>query len=371
MNPKLDLYSFINLFGALNGFFFAVIIVRMRRGHPKTNRLAALLLVNLAVIAAGSFCAYSGYFRIYPKLQKLFSPFFFVMGPLFFFYVRSLLRGDRPSGGKKALHFIPALLNVICYIPFYLKSDAEKVARLALGVTPAARVIRILALAHFLIYLVLVLRHIRGFQALAREQFASPARTKIRWVVYLGLAMGTIHLVNVTAGLHIPFVSYLAVFWEALLIVFLGYKGLTQPSLFLDENFWDRPAKSDSPPVPEDRQNLYLRRITDFMAREKPYLDPELTLNALAEKLRMPANHCSFLINRHLKMNFFHFVNHYRIDEFKRRLSGADQPRTILETALDVGFNSKSTFNAAFKQSEGVTPSQYLKATRPSPRPTL
>jgi len=371
MNPKLDILSFINLFGALNGFFFAVIIVKMRRGNPKTNRYAALLLGTLAIIAGGSFCAYSGYFRIFPKLQKVFSPFLFTLGPLYFFYVRSLLRGDRPGTKMRALHFVPALLNIAYNIPFYLKSDAEKAAGLALGITPSVRVIRILALAHFLIYLSLILREMRGFQAAAREQFASPSRMKVHWIIYLGLAMGTTLLINVIPDLPIPIVSFFGIFWEALLIVFLAYKGLTQPALFLDESLWSRSIKPDPSPIPESRQLEYLKRLTDFMAGEKPYLDPELTLNALAEKLRMPANHCSFLINRHLNLNFFHFVNRYRIEEFKRRLRDGTRPRTILETALEVGFNSKSTFNAAFKQSEGLTPSQYLKKERPFLRPTL
>lgn len=371
MTPKLDVLSFINLFGALTGLFFAVIIVKMRRGNPKTNRLAALLLLIMAIIAGGSFCAYSGYLRIYPRLQKVFSPFLFTMGPLYYFYVRSFLRGASSGGKEKALHFLPALLNVGYNIPFYLKSDAEKAARLALGITPSVRVIRILALAHFLVYLVLILREMRGFQAAAREQFASPSRMKVRWIAYLGLAMGTTLLVNIIPDLPIPVVSFFGVFWEALLIVFLAYKGLTQPALFLDESFWIRPLKPDQPPIPESRQAEYLERIAAFMAGEKPYLNPELTLSVLAEKLRMPANHCSFLINRHLNMNFFHFVNRYRIEEFKRRLADGSRPRSILETALEVGFNSKSTFNAAFKQSEGLTPSQYLKAGKPSAGPTL
>ncbi len=370
MNLRLDVFALINLFGALNGVFFAVIIIKMRRGNPKTNRFAALLLVTLAIIAGGSFCAYSGFLRLLPKLQKVFSPFLFAMGPLYFFYVRSFLRADSPRGKAGALHFAPALLNVLYNIPFYLKSDAEKAARLALGITPSVRAIRILALIHFLIYLSLILREMRGFQAAAKEQFASLSRMKVRWIVYLGLAMGTTLLVNIVPDLQIPVVSSFTTFWEAMLIIFLAYKGLTQPALFLDESFWRRPVKPDQPPIPESRQAEYLERITDFMAGEKPFLDPELTLDALAEKLRMPANHCSFLINRHLNMNFFHFVNRYRIGEFKLRLGAGARPRTILETALEVGFNSKSTFNAAFKHFEGLTPSQYLKRDKPSPRPT-
>lgn len=371
MNPRIDFFSFLNLFGALNGIFFAVVILNMKRGNAKTNRLAALLLASLTVIAAGSFCAYSGYFRIFPKLQKIFSPFLFALGPLLYFYVRSLLRSGRSTGRKWALHFLPVLLNVIYNIPFYLESDAVKIAGLSLGITPTVRVIRILALVQFLVYLFLSFREIREFRVQARERYASLSRMKVRWIVFLGLAIGTILLVNIVPDLPIPVLSPLGSFWEALVIVFLGYKGLTRPALFLDKDFWNPPARTDHALIPESRQQAYLDRILDFMSREKPYLDPELSLEILAGRLGMPPVYCSFLINRRLNVNFFRFVNGYRIDEFKQRLERTAASGTILEAAFESGFNSKSTFNAAFKEAEGVTPSQYLKALKASRRPTF
>lgn len=371
MKPHLDFYSFFNLFGALNGFFFAAVFLKIKRGNPKTNRIAALLLVNMAVIAAGSFCSYSGYLWIYPKLQKIFSPSLFLMGPLLFFYVRSLLHGDSACGRKKIFHFLPALFNVLYNIPFYLKNDAEKVAMLTLGITPAVRVIRILALIHFLIYLLFILREIRMFQKLAREQYSSLSRLKVQWIAYLGFAFGTVLLVNIIPGFPLPVFSDLAKIWEALLIVFLGYMGLTQPVLFLDRDFLIDPKKAGQPLIPENRQSDYVERITDFMKEEKPFLDPELSLNLFAERLGIPAIYCSFIINRHWRMNFFHFVNHCRIEEFKLRLNDRGREASILETAMAVGFNSKSTFNAVFKQYEGVTPSQYIKAKTLPESPTL
>ncbi len=371
MKPHLDFFSFFNLFGALNGFFFAAVFLKIKRGNPKTNRIAALLLANMAVIVAGSFCSYSGYLRIYPKLQKIFSPFLFLMGPLLFFYVRSLLHGDSSFAGKRIFNFLPAFLNVIYNIPFYLKSNAEKVAMLALGITPAVRVIRIVALIHFLVYMFFILRDIRAFQKLAREEYSSLSRLKVRWIAYLGFAFGTVLLVNIIPGLSLPIFSDLFYIWEALLIVFLGFKGLTQPMLFLNRDSWIDPKKSDQALIPEDRQSEYVKKIADFMKGEKPFLDPELSLNMFAERLGMPAIYCSFIINRHWRMNFFNFVNHYRIEEFKQRLLDRSREASILETAMAAGFNSKSTFNAVFKQSEGSTPTQYIKAKIQRKSPTL
>jgi len=362
MQLRLDFFSFINLFGTLNGFLFAAIFLRIRQGNPRANRLAAFLLITMSMIAAGSFCSYSGYLRIFPKLQKIFSPFLFLMGPLLFFYVRALFTGDPDSGRKKALHFSPACLNVLYNIPFYLKGDAEKVAMLALGITPAVRVIRILALIHFLTYFFFILLEIRRFRALAREQYSSLSRLKVQWIAVLGFAFGTILLINIIPEITLPIFFDLTKIWEALLIVFLGYMGLTQPVLFLNRSIRIDPGKAGQPLISADRLPVYAERITNFMKTEKPFLDPDLTLNLFAERLGIPANHCSFIINRHWRMNFFHFVNRHRIEEFKSRIAAAELPAAILETALDVGFNSKSTFNAAFKQYEGITPSQYIRA---------
>jgi AraC-like DNA-binding protein len=371
MKPQFDFFSLVNLFGAVNGIFFAVVFLKIKKGNRKAGRLAALLLLNMAVIAAGSFYISSGSLTLYPKLQKVFSPFLFFLGPLLFFYVRSLVNGKIRFGLMSAAYFGPALLNVLYNVPFYLKSDTEKVAMLALGLTPAVRAIRVLAFIHFSSFLPFILRDIRRFRAAAEDQVASLSRMKLRWIAALGFSVGTILLVNIAPERPIPVFFELAKIWEALLILILGYKGLTQPALFGAPEARVDPGKSEQPLVPENRLGEYAKRISEFMDGEKPFLDPELSMSAFAERLGIPPNYCSFVINRHWKTNFFNFVNRYRIEEFKRRLSRDDHSGTILETALEVGFNSKSTFNAVFKQFEGVTPSQYRvrKAPRTSDFP--
>jgi len=369
MKPDFDIFSFVNLFGALNGVLFAVIFLKIERGNRNANRFAALLLLVMGVIAAGSFFSTSGYFRIYPKLQKIFSPFLFLMGPLLFFYVRSLLFGDSDFRKKRVFHMFPALLNVLGYVPFYLKSDAEKVAMLALGITPFVRAIRVLTLIQFSIYLLIIQRDIRRYRSLAGEQYSFDSRMKVQWIVYLGLAFGTILLVNAVPDIPIPGLMDLGKVWEALLIIVLGYLGLTRPVLLLNKDTRSEPDKAGQPLIPEIRQGEYAARIEKFMSGEKPYLDPELSMRVFAERVRIPENYCSFVINRRWKMNFFHFVNRYRIEEFKRLLEDPGRSESILETALAVGFNSKSTFNAVFKRNEGMTPSQYLRARGPRKRP--
>ena len=98
------------------------------------------------------------------------------------------------------------------------------------------------------------------------------------------------------------------------------------------------------------------------MTEEKPYLDPELSLQKLAHRLGITKEDLSQIINERLDCNFKNFINEYRIREAKEKLLDPKENEFVLmKIAFDVGFNSKSVFNASFKKFTGMSPSQYRK----------
>jgi TolB-like protein/AraC-like DNA-binding protein len=102
--------------------------------------------------------------------------------------------------------------------------------------------------------------------------------------------------------------------------------------------------------------------LMELMATEKPYLNPKISLKALANKLARSSNHVSQVINDKHNVNFFDFVNDYRIHEMTDLLKRPANKRfTLLALAEEAGFNSKTTFNAAFKKLKGTTPRKYFK----------
>jgi AraC-like DNA-binding protein len=104
----------------------------------------------------------------------------------------------------------------------------------------------------------------------------------------------------------------------------------------------------------------YAEKIDSSMRTQQTYLNPELTLDMLAETLAIPAKDLSMIINRHFNLNFYEFINGYRIEEAKRRLlEPKNKDKTITDIYLEVGFNSKSVFNTFFKKLVGKTPSEY------------
>jgi len=95
------------------------------------------------------------------------------------------------------------------------------------------------------------------------------------------------------------------------------------------------------------------------MEDEKPYLDPKLSLAALAQQLDISPNQLSQIINQEANVNFHDFVNKYRVDEFIQNAL-ENKNFSLLALALDSGFNSKSSFNYIFKKQKGISPSKYL-----------
>ncbi len=103
-------------------------------------------------------------------------------------------------------------------------------------------------------------------------------------------------------------------------------------------------------------------RLEAFMTSEKPFLDPSLTLRALAHMLDLQPNYLSQLLNEGFDKNFAEYVNTYRLKTFKEKVADpANQQLTILGLAYDSGFNSKTVFNTFFKKMMGKTPSAYWK----------
>lgn len=110
-----------------------------------------------------------------------------------------------------------------------------------------------------------------------------------------------------------------------------------------------------------------MNQLLEIMDKEKPYMDPEMSVTKLAKTMGIPKEHISQIINQRFYINFNQFLNKYRVEEAKVRLLDPKESQfVVLKIAHDVGFNSKSTFNSAFKRFTGMSPSEYQKKHKDS-----
>lgn len=133
----------------------------------------------------------------------------------------------------------------------------------------------------------------------------------------------------------------------------------------VNENLSERGAKYIKSGLSDQVAEDVAEKLNSYMDEEKPYLEEELTIELLSQRLAIPRHYLTQVINERFNKNFFNFINEYRVLAVKDKIAQKESDRyTILALAFDCGFNSKTTFNAAFKKIAGMTPSQYKNMVR-------
>lgn len=122
--------------------------------------------------------------------------------------------------------------------------------------------------------------------------------------------------------------------------------------------------RADAKPTTSEL-DAQMKKLMDFIEKEKPYLDAQLSLGSLAASIQVHSNRLSYLINEKTGMNFNEFINQFRLANFKEiALDENNAHLTILGLAYESGFNSKTVFNAYFKKIENTTPGIWLKQAK-------
>ncbi|MBT8219522.1 MAG: helix-turn-helix domain-containing protein, partial [Bacteroidia bacterium] len=108
--------------------------------------------------------------------------------------------------------------------------------------------------------------------------------------------------------------------------------------------------------------DIWKPKLEQLMKTVALFRDPELTLTDLAARLDVNSKQLSSIINKGFQVNFNDYINAYRVDAVRQKLDQNEhKSRTLLALALECGFNSKSTFNRAFKKHTGETPRKFIE----------
>jgi len=153
--------------------------------------------------------------------------------------------------------------------------------------------------------------------------------------------------------------------WGAIsiFIFVVGYYSLKEPELFRMP--FQKEKVKLSKRLPQDEIISLGKKLDDLIKKEKIFLKPDLTLRDLAIRLNTSSHNVSWYLNTILRINFYDYINRNRVLEFLKRIEKEEHlNHTILAIAMEVGFNSKSTFNKAFKLEMNTTPSNYIKGLK-------
>jgi len=187
--------------------------------------------------------------------------------------------------------------------------------------------------------------------------------TLISIVIYVSEGFFSLNFVltNNLIGLFLSLIIYLLAFstWNK--------QSISEVSAIVDKEIGAIPEETVIKPkvrttyfLTDEQYLTYSQLLEEVLGKDKLFLDNELTLATLSDRMNLQPYLVSELINRFGGEPFFDFINRYRISEVKRRLTDpAYNSFSILGIAFDCGFNSKSSFNTAFKKFTGKTPSEF------------
>jgi AraC-like DNA-binding protein len=123
------------------------------------------------------------------------------------------------------------------------------------------------------------------------------------------------------------------------------------------------PQKYVKSGLSDEQMAHYKNRLANLMRIEKAFLKPDLTLPGLAALAGCSVNHLSQVINSGFGMGFFDYLNQHRVEYAKQLLGRPDgRHRSILSIAFAAGFNSNSSFYAAFRKASGQTPARFRQS---------
>jgi len=168
----------------------------------------------------------------------------------------------------------------------------------------------------------------------------------------------------------------------SVLIYWVGFKGLSryrimEDRIVLRENIYKEKLSKNIEDLELNISNLDIdeqvkeksekqlnifNKINSFVIDQKKYLDPYLSLESLANELKISIGHLSFLINNYSEKHFTDYINEFRVDQVKKLILNIEYVNYTIESiGLESGFNSKSTFYTAFKKFTDLSPSQFKK----------
>jgi AraC-like DNA-binding protein len=337
-----------------------------------------------------------------------FTPLNLLAGPFLFFYVRGTIKDRQGISAKDIAHFIPAALHLVGILPYLFKpfSDKEEISLLVIQnlnaiqdveanfifPVPVAFIIRpTLLLIYTTACFILLWKHAE----LNKMTFNIPSKqlkiTK-RWLVILltnvfVMALNFIYLTVVfitTSAKNVISDSNNLYYATGILFGFMALGLIVFPQVLygmpqyrqvdelpeikksikkLEQVITEESSSNEILTTKNDEPFIKLaERIQEHIKLNKPFTNPEFSIEHLASELQVPLNHISYCLNKVMQTKFTAYRTKLRIEFAKGLLkAGKNNDFTIEGIAQQAGFSTRSNFYNAFKAETGFTPTDFLK----------
>lgn len=355
--PSFDTWTSGFLLAVAMGLFLFILLIS---GRNKKSYPIAFLVLAFSLILFQYVLYWTRYENSFPYLMLLPPVCYYATGPLLYLYFRNLYQYQvRPNF---ALHFSLSVLalipNVVMWFKYLHWTDMD-IPLLWLVQNPW------LISGHMLLYVFLIFILMRRPQELITQY----TKLRNRWSKILTSLYSVFILsyVSYYVLVRFPFFNsewdYLISITMSVSIYTIGFFIYKQPKVF-DGEFYAHlfmSKKNTGETLEQSLMNELYNNVTGYMEANKPYVENELRLVHLADRLGFSTHLLSKVINKKAGENFNQFVNNYRLKEAETLLSSSKE-LSIQNIYYEVGFNNKATFYSAFRRKYGCTPSQFRES---------
>ena len=406
MHFEFGFYSSLLLIFFVHGLIYSILLYRKSiLNDSHSDKWLSFFLLLCSLYIAPWMLGFAGWYDTQPYRDFLFYiPFqqLYFIGPAIFFYIQSLLNPSFKFGKKDWLHLLPGMLYLFYSIIIVVtdKLILKEYYFLADGSDRDFDAwYQYSGFISMVWYFILSLRYYQLYKKLMKQVISYADVVLFKWVRNFLLAFLLMQLLQMAFYLFssiFPFLtSYVGNWWYffsfAIIFYYIAITGYSnsietkvpfklnllanKPQLLLQSSFqFNFPGNTYPAPEiieieqvemekKEDKLLMveWKSKITALLQGEKVYHDPELSLTQLAKMLKTNPSVISKVINQGFQLNFNDYINRYRVEAVKEKLQAGEQKlQTLLSIAFDCGFNSKATFNRAFKKNTGFTPKDWI-----------
>jgi len=371
----LSIYDLLLSVGIVQGLLSGFLVLFSKNKHLSVVVLGIIMvvcsLVNLKYVA------HVNSFSIYEKITFLHSNvlIFLLLWPLVYLYVLSILQNDFKIKIIFILHFIPSFVYFICGISSYVEFQNYHHFTYTLYISVICPILKnpnfesLLSIISCVVYIYLILLKLKQHGLTKIIISFSTTHVVCHWIrifIISMLLLTFIYIYNLQLYGYEKHLSENAFGWRffhVLILFFVyyhGFIGLRRPGFDLYSSIVSMQSKDKK----SQRVNVDSIKIAlvKKLEEEEVYLNPNLSISELAEKLKVSSENLSFVINHEFSLKFRDYINSYRIEAAKLKLqNNGSIKKSILIISLDSGFNSQASFYRAFKKFEGTTPIAYIK----------
>jgi len=362
--------TFINqlvYFGFFQSLFLLVVYLFSAKNRKNINGYIAFLIFVLFIGLSGRVLYLSKIFGDNFRLITFSEFAILLFGATVFLFTKSSLNNQR-FVVKDLVHYIPAVAYIF-FVVFYfmIPSDEIIVTRIKRGeLYKVVNILVAIGLTFNCAYWILSLRQFLKFENKLKNELSYTLKTQffLNFLIAIGICLLvwiSMYLVSLFGPETIEREARKFIWLGiAFIILFIAYYGMIAPDLFRLKSL-NLTQKYSQSKLSQKDLDLLKTQLEKMMRAKKPYLNTKLMKAELAVMLGVSNPELARLLNERIGMNFFDFVNYYRIKEFIA-LAKTDKAKelTFFGLAQEAGFNSKTTFNKSFKSLMGTSPSAYF-----------